>query len=194
MRTAVAKIEGTWREIIESTERTVDSEISTLQSFDESLLNSTKLSEKELDVVLEKLGATEGITYPYVKTLVNVYERATGEVELTDGGHVVIHWNHISMNRRPYVDLLLKWFTTVYEKDLQNKSLMEDVVRSRYDITTEVKAIKALNYFIKEIKESLSFDTCLMLLDSRDIRLINKYGIKEGRLITPELLEAVKDL
>ena len=183
-----------WVKIIRETEKTIECKVSTIDKFDNSLLSSTKLTKKELDTVLGAVFSTEGITYEYAKTLITNYEKATSNVFMNNHGIITIEMNNISLNREEYVDLLLKYFINICEDDLKNKGLLRYILRNNKHKSTEEKAVKVFTYLLKEMKESPIFGGCLTLMDERDIRLINKYGIKERRLLTDEVLEAVKNL
>lgn len=183
-----------WVKIIRETEKTIESKVSTIDKIDKSLLSSTKLTKKELDTVLGAVFNTEGITYEYVKTLITNYEKATSNVFMNNHGIITIEMNNINLNREEYVDLLLKYIINICDDDLKNKGLLRYILKNSKHISTEEKAIKVFTYLLKEMKESPIFGGCLTLMDERDIRLINKYGIKERRLLTDEVLETVKNL
>lgn len=182
----------TWMDVIGNTEKESISRFPALHNLDADLLKSAKLSKKELNTILESMFNLEGMNIHYIKRFVHEYEIASGDRTIAEDGHTVIKYNSVSLGMAGYIDMLMDMFKEIIKKEITNKSYLRYILKGSMYLSTEEKAVKVIERILSEIKNDAAFDTCLMVIDSRDMRLLVKYGIKDKRLIIPELLYVVQ--
>lgn len=184
----------TWMNIINNTEKVSSKRFPALYNFDANLLNSTKLSKKEFSTIMETMCNLDGMDIHYVKKFVHEYEIACGDRTIAEDGHTVIKYNSISLDIQGYIDMLINMFKELLKKEITNKNYINYILRGNTYLSTEEKAVKVIERILSEIKNNAAFDTSLMIIDSRDMKLLVKYGIKDKRLLMTELLDAVQIL
>lgn len=93
-----------------------------------------------------------------------------------------------------YIALLVNEFIRLSRLTTDDKDALREILKRKQGLSAEEKLLEVYKFLIKMMKSYMVFDTNLSLFNSRDARLLVRYGIKERRFITKEVLETIESL